>query len=331
MPNVDYQLTPCCREVQQMLGLVSPEDRPILPPTFRDAIFVCIDLEAFESAQDQITELGVSVLDTRDLAGAPSSSWLARLHYAFYRPVEHAHLVNRRFVKGCPDDFNFGPSTWIALSDAKRLLTRIFLDPTALARAADFTQAIAAPEPQRNVVFVAHGASNDVAYLRRLGFDFAADAPHVVRTVDSQAAAGGSKKHSIGLQRLLLALDLPAENLHNAGNDAAYTLQALVAMARAEHEDPGAVARGLARWKGKLPPAVYTRKEAPQQWGGSSTQSAHPVRAPSVNVRKHVGRSKDVRVEGQRKRKDAFRKFGKTTAGAEVAATQTEKKEGTLR
>nr|POE53507.1 putative nucleolar protein c2c4.08 [Quercus suber] len=316
------------REIQQMLNLVSSEERPILSASYRNPIFVCIDLEAFESAQDRITELGVSVLDTRDLIGTPDTLWLSKLRHAFYRPIEHARFVNRRFVKGCPEDFNFGSSTWIALSDAKRLLTRIFLDPTALSHAADFSHEIAAPEPKRNVIFVAHGASNDVAYLRNLGFDLTTDAPHVVKTVDTQSAAGGSKKHSIGLQRLLLALDLAAENLHNAGNDAAYTLQALVTMAVAEHKNPGVVAEELLRWKGKMPPAIYVKRPAPQVWAGSTT----PVNGPahtSIHARKYAFKSKALRSTGSRARKTVLRRAGAAVDG--ITITQAERDDATQR
>lgn len=50
--------------VQKMLGLPSPIP---LPSELADVVFVCVDCEAFEFAQNKTTEVGVSVLDTREL------------------------------------------------------------------------------------------------------------------------------------------------------------------------------------------------------------------------------------------------------------------------
>ncbi|EMC99445.1 hypothetical protein BAUCODRAFT_56010, partial [Baudoinia panamericana UAMH 10762] len=201
-----------------------------------DPVLVCIDCEAFEHAQQKITELGVAVLDTRDIdlhnvdaSSSTSNSWVAKMKYAHYRPIEYANLRNKNFIKGCAESFNFGTTTWIRVNDGKQLLKRLFAHPTHLPQLADFAVTPPTSEP-RNVVFVAHGASNDTAYLKQLGFDMTADA-EVIRTVDTQLLAGGSKKHGVSLHRLMLALEVEAVNLHNAGNDAAYTLQAMVLMA----------------------------------------------------------------------------------------------------
>lgn len=95
-----------------------------------DAVFVCIDCEAFEFAQnkvstdkavylmgfsdplDQVTELGVAVLDTKEIAGMDpglhGEQWVEKISYAHFRPVEYANVVNRRFVKGAESLFAFG-------------------------------------------------------------------------------------------------------------------------------------------------------------------------------------------------------------------------------
>ncbi|KAI7227114.1 hypothetical protein KC330_g8550, partial [Hortaea werneckii] len=248
--------------VQQMLGLQPNTTSPKGSPTpTKDPIFVCIDCEAFEHNQSKITEIGVAVLDirkTRHLnSSSPLPAWFEKIKYAHYRPVEYARLRNKTFIQGCPEQFNFGPSTWVRLTDMRRILCNIFADPTRLERAADFsnssTNTTNSDQPQpdpRNIIFVAHGAGNDTTYLRHLSFDLSqqfqsttAAGSRVAQTLDTQKLSGSTKKSPLSLHRLCLCLHLLPINLHNAGNDAGYTLQALIALAVNESKDPGGFAR----------------------------------------------------------------------------------------
>ncbi|KAI7391455.1 hypothetical protein KC328_g7497, partial [Hortaea werneckii] len=246
--------------VQQMLGLQPNTTSPKGSPTpIKDPIFVCIDCEAFEHNQSKITEIGVAVLDTRETSHLNSSSplpaWFDKIKYAHYRPVEYARLRNKTFIQGCPEQFNFGPSTWVKLTDMGQILRNIFADPTQLERAADFSNPITnttsspdQPQPgPRNIIFVAHGAGNDTTYLRHLSFDLHnpqhTGSPTIVQTLDTQKLSGSTKKSPLSLHRLCLCLHLFPKNLHNAGNDAGYTLQALIALAVNEHQNPGDFAR----------------------------------------------------------------------------------------
>lgn len=257
------------RLLQQMLGLTPSSGSKQM---INEPVFVCIDCEAFEHAQQKITEIGIAVLDTRDVAHLngdnSQEAWLAKMKYAHYRPTEYAHLRNKTFVKGCPEQFNFGSSTWIKLADVKHVLKRVFGHPSQLQQAGDFSATLS--DPDRKVIYVAHGASGDNAYMKQVGFTLGADA-EISRTMDTQVLAGGSKKNSIGLHRLLLSLGLDPVNLHNGGNDAAYTLQALVIMALKDLASPGSVFVDLAKVVGKVPPAQRTTRVAPQIWAGTAT------------------------------------------------------------
>ncbi|KAK5113259.1 hypothetical protein LTR62_003596 [Meristemomyces frigidus] len=251
-----------------MLGLPAPSKAP---STLTEPVFICIDCEAFEHAQHKITEIGLAVLDTRDLSGLTpaedGANMISKVKYAHFKPIEYAHLKNRSFVKGCPDAFNFGPSTWIKLADTNRVLNNIFKDPCQLGTAADFSRSVI--ESNRNVVFVAHNAGSDVSYLKQLGFDISA-CKNVLATIDTQKLAGGSKRRSIGLNRLLLSLNLEPVNLHNAGNDAAYTMHAMLLMAVRDYSQPGIVPATLARFAGKLPPTRYNQVVAPHIKAGTT-------------------------------------------------------------
>ena len=242
--------------LQQILGLI-PKDKP--EQKLKDATFVCIDCEAFEDDQTKVTEIGVAVLDTRDIRGVQpqqnAEKWIAKIKCAHYRPIQYSTLLNRRFVKGCEDRFNFGVTMWINLDDAETVLRRIFLDPARTHEAANFDVDIA--DQKRNVLFAGHGVSADKGYLAQLGFSLR-DGANVVRTFDTQKIAGATRKSQVGLQRLLISLGQEPVNLHNAGNDAAYTLHALILMAIKDHEAPNSVFSTLEKYVGKLPDGVNT-------------------------------------------------------------------------
>lgn len=155
------------------------------------------------------------------------------------RPIEHANFVNRRFVKGCPDRFNFGESTFIKLKDAGRVLDRICCDPNRLHEARNFDIEIADTQP--NIALVGHDLRNDTEYIKRLNFT----PQHVEQRLDTQVLARSSKKQSPGLSKLLAVLSIKAHNLHNAGNDAAYTLQALIGLAVQDFHHSGSVTEAL--------------------------------------------------------------------------------------
>jgi hypothetical protein len=161
------------------------------------------------------------------------------MKHVHLRPIEYKKYVNKNFIKGCPDAFNFGTTDMIKLEDAGRIMTRIFSDPTRVLEACNLTNEIADVEP--TIMLVGHALSNDTEYMRRLNFS----PKHVSGHIDTQKLARISKKQPPGLTKLLAALSIDAKNLHNAGNDAAYTLQALVGVAVQEHHQPGGVVEAL--------------------------------------------------------------------------------------
>jgi hypothetical protein len=185
----------------------------------------------------------VSILDTRALKtvcpGADGQPWFDLMKHLHLRPVEYRKLINRRFVKGCPDYFNFGVSDFIGLKDAGRIMERIFSDPNRIDEATDFKTEILDVAP--TIILIGHDLKNDTEYLRKLNFT----PKHVAGRIDTQRLARISKKQPPGLTKLLSALSIDAKNLHNAGNDAAYTLQALIGVAVQEFHHPGNVVRTL--------------------------------------------------------------------------------------
>ncbi|EME87449.1 uncharacterized protein MYCFIDRAFT_89442 [Pseudocercospora fijiensis CIRAD86] len=191
--------------LQQMLGL-----RPanLMPASLQNAVIICVDCEAFEFDQNKtVTE-------------ASKDALFSNIVSSHYRIAEYGHLQNKRYSKGNPDAFAFGTSTWVGLAKITRSLYHVFEHAAKL------------PAPLtglRKVVLVGHAIKNDLNYLRKLNFDVN-DIAHVVLKLDTQTIAV-PRKRQMGLANLLEALQIvPGHNLHNAGNDAAYTLRALLAI-----------------------------------------------------------------------------------------------------
>lgn len=180
----------------------------------------------------------MSIFDTRhcsDAPGANAESWLPKITTRHLIIKEYKKLVNKKFIKGCPDKFNFGISELVALRNVHAILANIVTNPTA--------ESELSLQP-RKVILVGHGLKNDTDYLKSLGFSLAAY-KNVTHKMDTQTLAGGSKKTQIGLERLILALGIKPDNLHNAGNDAAYTLQALLLIGYQHNADPSALQQAI--------------------------------------------------------------------------------------
>ncbi|KAI9690943.1 MAG: hypothetical protein M1822_008563 [Bathelium mastoideum] len=196
----------------------SDEAEVLHAPISKDLIFICIDLEAFEFSRKKITEIGVSILDVRDIKSSfPTpdiSLWLSHIHTRHFRIEEHAEYVNKVNVHGCPDSFDFGSSQWIHLNQIEALMKSIFcvLDKNR-------------PDEFRNIILVGHDVKNDIGFFRSVGISvFSWDT--VIATLDTQKMM----PTQTGLCRTLLALGETPEHLHNAGNDAHYTMRAFLKM-----------------------------------------------------------------------------------------------------
>lgn len=77
-----------------------------------DVVFVCMDVEAIEMSPNPISEIGIAILDVRDLNGVQSGptgkDWWQFIKAYHLRTKEYSGLVNHRFVRGCPSYFDFG-------------------------------------------------------------------------------------------------------------------------------------------------------------------------------------------------------------------------------
>lgn len=84
-------------------------------------------------------------------------------------------------------------------------------------------------DASREVVLVGHDAPQDIQYLKSLGVHIS-DIPAISQILDSQKIHQAWKGDTNGrkLETVLADLSIESKNLHNAGNDAVFTLRALV-------------------------------------------------------------------------------------------------------
>jgi hypothetical protein len=215
---------------------------PSLPVPFafdQSVVFVCVDVESYEKAHHKITEVGVSTLDTRDLVGVPpgpdGENWRSKIHTHHFRIRENAHLVNRQFVTGCPESFIFGKSTMVSLKNAPAHVAVCFNPPFS---AHDFTassieEAVGNIDisEKRNIILLGHDTMSDIRYLQNLGYD-PLKVQSIVEALDTavmyQVWRRDNQTASLG--KILYSFDIRAWALHNAGNDAAFTIQAMLAI-----------------------------------------------------------------------------------------------------
>lgn len=90
----------------------------------------------------------------------------------------------------------------------------------------------------RSIALVGHDIRQDVKFLATLDVDLLR-LKGLIRQFDSQALHRHWTKSSNGrgLHSVLNDLEIASKNLHNAGNDAYYTLWATVALAVKQKED----------------------------------------------------------------------------------------------
>jgi len=86
---------------------------------------------------------------------------------------------------------------------------------------------------KRKVVLVGHDVEGDISAIKTLGYDIRANNQQLLEIVDTKDIQRHYRRaqNPASLEGILRELDIPHRYLHNAGNDAVYTLQALLGLA----------------------------------------------------------------------------------------------------
>ncbi|ENI06892.1 hypothetical protein COCC4DRAFT_49509 [Bipolaris maydis ATCC 48331] len=236
------------REAEQMHPSAEPRSSPAvdssMPAPFmfeQSVVFVCVDVESYEGAHHKITEVGVATLDTRDLQGvAPGENgkaWREMIRARHFRIKEYKHLVNHLYVIGHPDGFLFGKSTLISLNEAANHVAACFRAPFG---------GVDTPTEQsnekRNIILLGHDTLGDVHYLQQLGYDPVKEG-NILEVMDTATMyrVWHRDQQPTKLGNILGDFDIVGWKLHNAGNDAVYTLQAMLGICVREATSRGSL------------------------------------------------------------------------------------------
>ncbi|KAJ5562864.1 hypothetical protein N7461_001625 [Penicillium sp. DV-2018c] len=202
-------------------------------------IFISIDLEWKEDSPGALTEVGISTLDMKDLQDVPPGDygayWVQRIRSRHLRVTEYRTWVNHKTHRGCPDGFDFGESEMIPKANIGEVVDAAFRPPYMVPKENE-------PVPEhknqeRTVILVGVGLGHEVRLLKEHKSRVFSDLDHlngystviqVIVDVAPLYRAQHNLKDEPGLETMLKGLDMPISNLHNAGNDASYALQALV-------------------------------------------------------------------------------------------------------
>ncbi|CCH46465.1 hypothetical protein BN7_6058 [Wickerhamomyces ciferrii] len=173
---------------------------------------VSIDIEAFERNTNIVTELGISIYDPIKEATSLVPS-IINIHIIL---KEAFKLRNGSFVHDHKDNFLGGNSLVLNQKNTVKMVQSI-IDYYFIERQKDGFDAR----------FVAHNAAGDLKWLRQMGVKL----PQNYESLDTERIytfTHGQNGCSLG--GILKRFNIPHSFLHNAGNDAYYTLIALLKM-----------------------------------------------------------------------------------------------------
>lgn len=255
-------------ESQGASVVLAPLDitKPAPYPCEKEVVFICFDVEANEHAHHQITEIGVSTLDTKDImnipAGPSGKDWIKQIRSRHFRIKEHKHLRNKTFVSGNPDGFKFGESEFVSLrtGEAVSEVDRCFIYPFSGGFQHDGTRGFklhghseTVGEADRRIVLLGHDVQTDIDYLSKMGSKIFTSslgkyppiAAHPVLSSIEEALDIANlykvlkkEENTRSLGSIMADLGRDAWDLHNGGNDARYTMECLIGLAiKARLED----------------------------------------------------------------------------------------------
>ncbi|KAK6439812.1 hypothetical protein LTR95_003971 [Oleoguttula sp. CCFEE 5521] len=253
-PN-DKQLT----KAKQYLGLTNSPDDVASKSLVPDVIFIAIDVEAWEQNHAYITEVGVATLDTRGLkavdAGPNGINWHQYIRGRHFRTKEYMDpsYTNHRHIQGCPNAFRFGRSEMVSKKDIPSVLTSCFHHPFS-SGSTDFDK-----DEVRQIVLLGHDTKTDIDYCHQMGFSVK-NRGNLCDVMDTVAMYRHYSKevNPRKLGSVLEAFDLEGWSLHNAGNDAVYTVQAMLGICIADaggNEDAKRVQDSVAKMAAMFGPA----------------------------------------------------------------------------
>lgn len=161
---------------------------------------VSFDVEAFERNPKIVTEIGVSIYDPAALRGSIFPN-IKTIHLII---KENMKFTNGTFVADNKHNFMGGRSYVMPLTRVKDFLNRLFQDYIKT----------------KPGVLIGHGIEGDIKWLQLVNVEIDQNAPRV----DTLKLHNISRSNAGNLLAALKMMNIPQAYLHNAGNDAYYTL-----------------------------------------------------------------------------------------------------------
>ncbi|KAL8420064.1 hypothetical protein RB594_003007 [Gaeumannomyces avenae] len=211
-------------------GLTLKQQKP-------DIKLVCVDVETYERSHDLVTEIGFAELDTSRLRGIPPGdgcqNWFSLIQGSHYIIKENSWAKNGIHVEDNRRNYSFGTSNVVPLRTMHKIVEKTLGRRGLKAEYERSDEAQLAP-----VVLVGHDIAADIEHLQKIGYD-ARKAPRIVDVIDTAQMHQHwrREKNPASLGRVLAGLEISHRYLHNAGNDAMYTLQALLVLASKARQD----------------------------------------------------------------------------------------------
>lgn len=187
--------------LQESLGLKPSESQRLDKP-----VFITIDLEYLsnfrqDSSQNLNSQVGVAILDSRDLISSPPQTAISAYNFVTGSP-SYCAATTKKFL--------FGKTITIhqrdVLSNLESLIPRT-----------------------RNIILVGHGIGSDLKVLQLLGFNLHTSIGGILDV--GRIASKILPNIPSTLSSILSELRCPFQNLHTAGNDAYFTLRVLLLLA----------------------------------------------------------------------------------------------------
>lgn len=197
---------PAKNNIQQLCNIFKNVDPNATKSRLSDVVLISIDFENISIENSSLPveanrQAGIAILDTRSMTQQPVDQ-LLRTHM---------------FTTGTPDY-------------VVKASNRFHFGETVVAPPSMLMSCIrSCIPPNRRLVFVSHGVTNDLLVLQSLGFRFSDNVVAVLDTVHVADEVFGNWNGA--LNRLLRELECPHSKLHCAGNDANFTLKALLLLA----------------------------------------------------------------------------------------------------
>jgi hypothetical protein len=200
--------------------------------------------------------------------GEGGENWIEHIRSRHFRIQGREHLVNKDFCPGNASNFRFGTTEWVKLDAAAEAVDQCFKYPFSAqfkyreengTQRSGFPVLPSGPDGQmgpkkRNVIITGHDIRNELEYLKILGsqafnpavsaysgaaMEINAHGPDrnetlstVIEALDTgvlyRVLVKETQTQSLG--KMMHGLGRRALHLHNAGNDARYTLEALIAL-----------------------------------------------------------------------------------------------------